>query len=164
MGIGVPRLADALDRWPAMPFVIEIKGDAVHAAERVAEVIADAGASDRVIIGGFDDVALRAARRALPGVASSASLAEVKAALRRSFFFQRPRPTGYEAFQIPRRFHGRRVVTRPFVRRARAAGVAVHVWVVDDPADIRRLAEWGVTGFISDRPDRAVREVARMRG
>jgi glycerophosphoryl diester phosphodiesterase len=163
MGIGVPRLADALARWPAMPFVIEIKGDDVHAAERVAGVVVGAGAADRVIIGGFNDVALRAARRALPGVASSASLAEVKAALRRSFFFQSPRPTGYQAFQIPERYHGRRVVTRPFVRRARAAGVAVHVWVVDTPADIRRLADWGVTGFISDRPDLALTEITRLR-
>jgi glycerophosphoryl diester phosphodiesterase len=163
MGIGVPRLADALARWPDMPFVIEIKGDDAHAAERVAAVITAAGALDRVIIGGFNDVAVRAARRALDGVPSSASVTEVKAALRRSFFFQRPRPTGYQAFQIPRRFHGRRVATRRFVRFARAAGVAVHVWVVDDPADMRRLAEWGVTGFISDRPDLAVRERAEMR-
>jgi glycerophosphoryl diester phosphodiesterase len=163
MGIGVPRLADALARWPAMPFVIELKGDDVHAAERVAAVIAEAGASDRVIIGGFDDAVLRAARQALPGVPSSASLAEVKAALRRSFFFQRPRPTGYQAFQVPRHYRGRRVATRTFVRLARAAGVAVHVWVVDDPAEMRRLAEWGVTGFISDRPDLALTEITRPR-
>jgi glycerophosphoryl diester phosphodiesterase len=163
MGIGVPRLADALARWPEMPFVIEIKGDDAHAAERVAAVIAEANASDRVVVGGFNDVAVRAARHALEGVASSASVAEVKAALRRSFFFQRPRPTGYQAFQIPLRFHGRRVVTRTFVRLARAAGVAVHVWVVDDPVDMRRLAQWGVTGFISDRPDLALTEIKRLR-
>jgi glycerophosphoryl diester phosphodiesterase len=159
MGIGVPRLAEVLARWPSVPFVIEIKGTDVRAAGRVAAVIAEAGAADRVVIGGFDDAVLRAARRALPGVPSSASLAEVKAALRRSFFFQRPRPTGYQAFQVPRHYRGRRVATRPFVRRARAAGVAVHVWVVDAPADIRRLAGWGVTGFISDRPDVVIEEL-----
>ena len=32
----------------------------------------------------------------------------------------------------------------------------VDVWVVDHPADITRLFDWGVDGVISDRPDLAV--------
>jgi glycerophosphoryl diester phosphodiesterase len=37
--------------------------------------------------------------------------------------------------------------------------VPVKVWTVDDEADIRRLAAWGVDGIISDRPDVAVAAV-----
>jgi glycerophosphoryl diester phosphodiesterase len=48
---------------------------------------------------------------------------------------------------------GTRVVSPRFVRLARAAGLPVQVWVVDEVADVRRLLTWGVTGFISDRPD-----------
>jgi glycerophosphoryl diester phosphodiesterase len=32
-------------------------------------------------------------------------------------------------------------------------GLKVVVWTVNDPADMRRMIEWGVDGIISDRPD-----------
>jgi glycerophosphoryl diester phosphodiesterase len=49
------------------------------------------------------------------------------------------------------------------VAQARALGLAVVPWTVNDPAVMRRLIEWGVDGLITDRPDLA-REVMRERG
>lgn len=40
------------------------------------------------------------------------------------------------------------------VAAARAAGLSVLAWTVNEPADMHRLIDWGVTGIISDRPDR----------
>jgi glycerophosphoryl diester phosphodiesterase len=59
----------------------------------------------------------------------------------------------YQAFQVPEWSGGTRVVSPRFVQLAHKSDVAVHVWTVDEPADIRRLLDWGVDGIISDRPD-----------
>lgn len=44
-------------------------------------------------------------------------------------------------------------LTREALREAQALGVKVIPWTVNEPADMRRLIEWGVNGLISDRPD-----------
>ncbi|WP_306341994.1 glycerophosphodiester phosphodiesterase family protein, partial [Escherichia coli] len=53
---------------------------------------------------------------------------------------------GLDAVQIPERQGPVRVVTPGLVRAAHAAGVEVHVWTVNDPADMRRLLDLGVDG------------------
>lgn len=155
-GAGVPRLADVLARWPAMPFVIEVKGSRPETARRTLEVIAEARADERVIVGGFSQQVLAAVRSLQPAMLTSASSAEVQSALRRSYFFVTPRRTGFALFQVPVRLRGRRVLSRQFVRVARRAGIPVQAWIVDELEEMRRLIAWGVTGLISDRPDRAI--------
>jgi len=44
-------------------------------------------------------------------------------------------------------------ITREQVKEAQSLGLKVVVWTANDPADMRRLIEWGVDGIISDRPD-----------
>ena len=43
--------------------------------------------------------------------------------------------------------------THSQVKEAQALGLMVVVWTVNEPAEMRRLIEWGVDGIISDRPD-----------
>lgn len=37
----------------------------------------------------------------------------------------------------------------------------VHVWTVNDPADVKRLADWGVDGIFTDDPQAALRATGR---
>jgi glycerophosphoryl diester phosphodiesterase len=46
------------------------------------------------------------------------------------------------------------VVTRPLVAAARAAGLPVYVWTVDDPRVARTLARAGVAGLFTNDPAR----------
>lgn len=46
-------------------------------------------------------------------------------------------------------------LTDASVQEAHALGLQVIPWTVNDPADMRRLIEWGVDGLVTDRPDRA---------
>jgi glycerophosphoryl diester phosphodiesterase len=56
------------------------------------------------------------------------------------------------AFQVPPRFGDVEVVTESFVAAAHRAGVAVHVWTINEPQEMARLLELGVDGIVSDRP------------
>ena len=49
------------------------------------------------------------------------------------------------------------------VRRAHAAGVHVHVWTVDERAEMAELLELGVDGLITDRTD-VLKQVLMRRG
>ncbi len=69
-----------------------------------------------------------------------------------------------DAFQMPDRHGGRQVLTPRLVAELQARSVAVHVWTIDETADMRRLLEWGVDGIMTDRPDRLARLLHEMRG
>jgi glycerophosphoryl diester phosphodiesterase len=155
-GFGVPRLADLLARFPSVDWVVEVKGERPEVAEAAIEVIRRAGATSRVILGGFDVGVMEAARRLAPELVTSAARLEARSALRRTRFRLRPRSTGFALFQMPIRVNGRPAFDEVFVRAARLGGFPVHAWIVDDPNDMRRLLGWGVTGLISDRPDVAL--------
>ena len=44
--------------------------------------------------------------------------------------------------------------TREGIAEAQGLGMEVIPWTVNDPAEMRRLIEWGVDGIITDYPDR----------
>ena len=156
-GAGVPTLREVLCRYRDVPIIIELKVDAAVMGEAVAREIAEAGAVDRVCVGGFGGRGVAAARAALPGLATSASHMEVRWALYRSWVGWPPRHVPYGGFQVPETAQGHRVVSPRFLRCMHAAGLKVQVWTVDEEADMRRLLAWGVDGLVTNRPDVAVR-------
>ena len=48
------------------------------------------------------------------------------------------------------------VVTPRFVAQAHSYGLEVHVWTVNEPAEMRRLAALNVDALITDVPQRAL--------
>jgi len=48
------------------------------------------------------------------------------------------------------------------VDEARALGLRVVPWTVNDPGDMARLMRWGVHGICTDRPDLARMVVERV--
>jgi glycerophosphoryl diester phosphodiesterase len=55
------------------------------------------------------------------------------------------------------------VVTPGYIRRAHALGLVVHVWTINDPAEMRRLLDLGVDGIVTDRAD-LLKQVMQERG
>lgn len=155
----VPTLRAVLARYPRIPIIIELKESTHALATEVVSEVQHAGADEQVCLGSFSVAALRAARAAAPGIATSAGRFEVRMALYRSWLHLSPGRVPYRAFQVPETSGRTRVVSRRFVKLAHQAGLVVQVWTVDEPDDIRRLLDWGVDGIISDRPDVAAEVV-----
>ena len=154
---GIPTLEAVLHRYPGAPIIIEMKVDSVAMAGALAEVVRRTGSSDRVCAAGFGQRSLSAIRAAYPGLTTSASQDEARLALYRSWVRWPVRGVAYRGYQVPEVAGRLRVVSPTFIKCAHAAGLEVQVWTVDDPADMRRLLEWGVDALITNRPDIAVR-------
>lgn len=68
-----------------------------------------------------------------------------------------------DCVQVPIRQGRIPIVTPRFVSRCHEAGLQVHVWVVDEPAEMERLLEMGVDGLMTDDVD-ALARVMESRG
>lgn len=162
---GVPTLEEALYAFPDARFNIDIKAD--EALRPAVRAILRQNAVDRVLVTSFDERRRRAAVRALPGVATSpGSRGVVLAALASRTplaAIRRLSLRGVSALQVPESYRGVPIVTTALVESARASGVEVHVWTINDPADMRRLFALGVDGIITDRADLGLEVVAGSR-
>jgi glycerophosphoryl diester phosphodiesterase len=156
LGIGVPTLRDVLERYQRVPIIIEMKVNRPEMGKALADVVIAAQAVDRVCAAGSGSHAVRAARRALPEMASSACRWEVRLALYRSWAGWPVRRPGYGGYQVPETAGVTRVISPRFIRAARGAGLEVQVWTVDEEADMVRLLGWGAHALITNRPDLAV--------
>jgi glycerophosphoryl diester phosphodiesterase len=153
----IPLLEDLLGAWPDLRVNIDCKTDA--AAPALVAALRRTTSLDRVCVGTFSDRRLRRLRAELgDGVCTALSPTEV-AMLR----FGRPRRCRGLAAQVPVR-QGRLTIVEPgFVARAHRLGVGVHVWTIDEPAEMERLLDLGVDGIMTDRPA-VLRQVLEARG
>ena len=73
-----------------------------------------------------------------------------------------PESSHARAAQVPQKTRGIRVLDQRFVVTAHQAGLAVHVWTVNDPDVMVNLVQMGVDGIITDRPAMAKEVMAGM--
>jgi glycerophosphoryl diester phosphodiesterase len=147
----LPGLATALDASVGGLVNVELKtdGDAPRGvAAAFCGLLARRGGRDRVLASSFDPAALRTVRALRPDVPTALVIgadADVGAAL----------------IEVARAHHRAihpksELVDRLLVEHARALGIALHVWTVNDADEVARLARLGVDGVITDVPDLAL--------
>lgn len=171
------RFTELLTALPEARLNVDLKDRA--SAPALARILAEHGAWDRVLVASFHDSRRRLFRRALARlghperaygperVATSGGAAAIAALVTLGPLgltrWLRRCALDVDCVQVPVR-HGRvPVATADFVRRCHAAGLPVHVWVVDEPAEIERLLDLGVDGIMTDRAD-VLAEVYARRG
>lgn len=157
----IPLLEDLLAAWPDVRINIDPKHDA--AVEPLVDLIERTGTVDRVCIGAFSDRRLaRVLERLGPQVCTSMGPKQVARFLAAS----RGLPSGTftaACIQVPVRRGPVPLVTERFVAAAHDRGLQVHVWTVNDRAEMAELLDLGVDGIMTDRP-RLLRDVFAARG
>ena len=151
----IPTLHEVLEEFPDVFLNFDIKqtGPAVKPYEaEVAQVLAAHGRTDDVIVASFLDEATDAFCRIAPDACVSFGMEgtrSVYGAIRDGTALP---STPHVALQVPPRVGDIELVTPEFLAAAHAAEIAVHVWTIDDEAEMRRLVDLGVDGIMTDRP------------
>jgi glycerophosphoryl diester phosphodiesterase len=159
-GVVIPTLEELLSRWDDVYLNIDAKAD--DSVAPLVALVKRMDAFNRVCIGSFSD--RRVARiRALAGGRICSSMGQVAAvtAYAASRTGRMPRFHA-DCLQVPQRW-GRFQIDRRFVNAAHHAGLPVHVWTVDDEAEMGVLLDRGVDGIMTDRP-RILKGVLEARG
>jgi len=159
-------LAEALDAFPETRFNIDVKS--ADAIPGTIAAIRDLRATERVLIGSFSTKRRLAVVRELPGVATSISaggaLPAAHAARAGAVRMLTRLLAGVDAVQLPTKVAGAPITAARTIENFHAAGVEVHIWTINDPAEMTRLLDAGVDGIVTDRADLALPLVAERRG
>lgn len=162
-GIRIPTLAEVLQAFPSVALNIELKHDDGSTVEAFFDVLDRHGAGDRVLAAAYEDPILRRIRAVAPDALTSLSGEEVFGffAAWMSGELADYAPPG-KAFQVPPDHEGMELVTGDFVATAHSLGMEVHVWTINDEAEMERLLALGIDGLMTDYPDRARRVYERL--
>lgn len=153
-GVQIPSLEAVFQRFPDARFNIEVKQASPAIAARVVELVRRHGCADRVLLAAEDDAIMQDIRAAAgAAIATGFSALEVADFIGRlqSGHLDGYAPAG-RALQIPVAFGDTELVTAASVHAAHALGLEVHVWTINDRAEMERLLDLGVDGIISDLP------------
>ena len=161
----LPLLEDLLAAFPDVRFNIDPKSDA--AVRPLVDALRSATTLDRVCVASFSDRRLRWVRAALgPRVCTAAGPRELRTATYQTARSQPVLLPGVNVLQIPR-FLTRPTRTRwrgprtDLLEAAQRVGIPVHVWTVNDEAEMDGLLARGVDGLMSDELGSLARSFAR---
>ena len=147
-GARIPTLDEvfALVRGTDAVVNVELKNSTMRyrgLEERVLAVVAEHGMTGRVILSSFNHDSLRL-------------LTMLDDEVRLGVLYEQRlwKPWNYARRVGAHALHPSLAVTRrTVVERAHEAGLGVHVWTVDAPRDLERMAALGVDAVVTNRPD-----------
>jgi len=170
-GIRIPSLEEALNTFGAARFNVELKDPNPALAQATLAAIGRLRCSERVLLTAEATDHMATLREAVAqkelDVAIGACVGDVVGFLDSLGTDTSPprvvrggHALGPMALQVPLRTPKGPLVDAAFVQHAHAHGLAVHVWTINDPAEIDALLDLGVDGVISDFPGRVIAAIA----
>ena len=159
-GIRVPRLAEVLAAFPKLRIEIEVKQIAPSVVAPMLAVIDRAAMRRNVFVASEHQPPLDEVRKLAPEIPTNFSYFETgeffQAMVSRDIYH----PPG-DALQVPREYGSWQIITPDSVEFAHRIGLEVHVWTVNEAAEMEELLDMGVDGLISDYPRRLLDVIRR---
>jgi glycerophosphoryl diester phosphodiesterase len=166
----IPLFEELVTAFPDVRLNLDVKD--WNSVDTLAAAIERHGLHDRVLVASFSDRRRRAVLKQLSrpaagsaGIVSSGLFVLLGPVLPAPLLrlVARRALRGVQALQVPVRFRAVTVVTPGFVKRAHRHGLQVHVWTINEPAEMHRLLDLGVDGIVTDRAD-LLKDVLQQRG
>jgi glycerophosphoryl diester phosphodiesterase len=147
-----------LEAFPATPLMLELKTESPRElADAVAATLAHHGRREDVMVVSFSTAYLQRFRDLMPDVPTGCGNSEIRSLVILHYLqlhhWYRPR---CRFLLVPERVDGVRILTPRFLRAAERLGLKVHVWTINQVADMKRLMDMGVDAILTDYPDRLV--------
>ncbi|MGA8569198.1 MAG: glycerophosphodiester phosphodiesterase [Candidatus Binataceae bacterium] len=153
-GIEVPALAEVFAAFPERRYVVEVKQSAPSLVAALLDVIERAGMRRQVLIASEEQAPIYELRALAPALPTGFPYHEIAGFMISLAPAAEPYQPRGDALQIPPEYEGWRLVTPQSVAAAHRLGVEVHVWTVNDPAEMLAMLDLGVDGIITDYPAR----------
>jgi glycerophosphoryl diester phosphodiesterase len=150
-GVCIPTIDEVFAALPKMRFTVELKS--ADAQAPLFRAIAQHKLTDRVVAAGERN-AYRTSFSSYPGPKSASLEEAMPFFILHRLHLARFGRVPADVAQTCEIYRGRRILTPRLVRDFHRAGVLVHVWTVNETADMERLLDWGVDGLVTDRLDR----------
>lgn len=163
---GLLRLVDLLDFLASVPRPVDISIETKHPVrygglveDRLVDLLRARGqivhepGRGRVRLMSFSETALRRMRELAPTLETVFLMDRVPVRSRNGWLPSRARIAGPGMHVLRAHPH--------FVERMHSAGRLVHVWTVDEPADIDLCMQLGVDGIITNRPREVLDRLGR---
>lgn len=160
-GSRVPSLAEALELFPETRFNIDVKEQ--DAVDPVAGAIQATESYNRVLVTSFSSARRKGVLAQVPGTFSGAGRNDVirvlLLALTRQDESLQEQSRFIQAVQLPGNSLGKRVLTERVIARIQRASIEVHVWTVNEEAEMKFWLSRGVDGLVTDQTELALRVV-----
>ena len=153
-GLTVPRVEDALARYPTMLATLDLKDLSVDVVDPLCSMIRRLNRVDTIYVGVDTSEQVHEFRRACPEVRTSGTDEERAAARaardRGDLTYRSAQTVGQPSYLAA---DGTPRVTAASIAASHARNVAMMPWVVDDPAAMRTLVAACVDGIYTRRPE-----------
>jgi glycerophosphoryl diester phosphodiesterase len=159
-GIRIPRLVEVLKTWPEQRFVIEFKPRDPAIADATLEAVQRTAMGRRVFFASEHLAPIARIRVLAPQTPTNMPAPEILAFIQSLAPEAPPYAGAGDALQIPAEHYGWKLATAETVAAAHRHGLEIHVFTVNQQAEMAQMLSLGIDGLITDYPARLLRLIA----